>query len=199
MTMKRTVKMKDKQLGFEDYKLPVVRIKMMIDRELYSKEPIDSPEAAVLAMGDLIKDEDRELLCVINVDNRLRPLNAAVVSMGTITYTVAPIVNIFKAGILSNAGGIILMHNHPSGNVTPSKEDDDLTKRVYNLGKLMEIELYDHVIVGVDPSTQKMNYYSYQESYRLNDLSIANRDELVEMMVAEKKPRRRTSKKRKSI
>ena len=179
--------MESKQLNFDDYKLPVVRIKMMLDKELYSNEPINSPEAAVLVMGDLIKDEDRELLCVINVDNRLRPLNAAVVSMGTIAYTVAPIVNIFKAGILSNASGIILLHNHPSGDVTPSREDDDLTKRVYNLGKLMEIELHDHVIVGVDPSTQKTKYYSYQESHRLNNLSIASMDELVEMMAAEKK------------
>ena len=183
-------------LGSGEYKFPVIRIKMVTDKELYSNEPINSPDKAVNIMGELIKDEDRELLCVINVDNRLRPLNAAVVSMGTITYTVAPIVNIFKAGILSNASGIILMHNHPSGNVTPSREDDDLTKKVYNLGKLMEIELHDHVIVGVDPSTQKMNYYSYQESYRLSDLSIANMDELVEMMVAEKKPKKRARNKK---
>ena len=190
--------MKNKQFSFEDYKLPVVRIKMMLDRELYSKEPIDTPEAAVLIMGDLIKDEDRELLCVINLDSRLRALNAAVVSMGTSTYTVAPIVNIFKAGILSNSSGIILMHNHPSGDVTPSIHDDDLTKKIYNLGKLMEIELHDHVIVSTDPSTKKMTYYSYQESYRLNNLSIASMDELVEMMAAEKKPKRRPRKNSKS-
>jgi len=67
--------MKNKQFSFEDYKLPVVRIKMMLDRELYSKEPIDTPEAAVLIMGDLIKDEDREYHGVVALTDGTVPVN----------------------------------------------------------------------------------------------------------------------------
>ena len=182
--------MESKQLNFDEYKLPVIRIKMMLDKELYSNKPLDCPEAAVDVMGDLIKDEDRELLCVINVDNKLRPLNASVVSMGTVNYTIAPIVNIFKAGMLSNASGIVLMHNHPYGEVVPSKEDDDLTAKIYNIGKLLEIPLHDHVIVGVDTATQKTNYYSYNDKNRLIDFTSVHMDDLVKMMAAEKKGNR---------
>lgn len=99
-------------------------------------------------MKDILKDMDRETVMVVNLDNKLRPLNFNMVSVGAINQALMPIQNIFKSSILSNASTILLLHNHPSGDPTPSREDYQATKRVVNAGKLLGINLMDHVIVG---------------------------------------------------
>jgi DNA repair protein RadC len=69
---------------------------------------------------------------------------------------------VFKAALLANASAVILGHNHPSGNVTPSPEDLAITKRIAGGGELMGIQLADHVIVSADGT-----YFSFKESGRL--------------------------------
>jgi DNA repair protein RadC len=68
---------------------------------------------------------------------------------------------IFKEAILSTACSIILCHNHPSGRALPSSEDNSLTDSVAKVGKLLDIRLFDHLIIGGD------SYYSYADEMRL--------------------------------
>ena len=130
------------------YKLHEVCIRLAEGTTLYSTEPMSTPDRAVDVMRKELSQYDREVLCVVNLNSRLKPINFNIVSIGTINQSLADISNIFKSCLLSNASGLLLMHNHPSGDPTPSHEDIALTKRVIAAGKLMGVSCLDHVIIG---------------------------------------------------
>lgn len=143
----------------EPFKLEVVSIRLVKDAPLFSDHKIKSPADAVKVLGDFLCEMDREVMCVINLRADGTPINCNIVSMGTINQTIAEPKEIFKASILSNAAGMLLMHNHPSGELKPSKEDIMTTDRMLKLTELMGIKLADHVIVGGDNS----QYFSFLE------------------------------------
>ena len=99
------------------------------------------------------------LVCVINLKSDGTPINCNFVSMGAINQAVAEPRELFKSAILSNAAKMILVHNHPSGRLEPSKEDTIMTDRILKLSCLLGIPLDDHVIVGGDNS----RYFSFRE------------------------------------
>lgn len=138
------------QYSFDDYRLKEVdvRLKLMDGPSYYSNKPLSSPKDAVDVMRDVLKELDREWVCVVNMDNHLKPVNFNVVSIGSINQSLAPIQNIFKSAILSNCSNLMLLHNHPSGDIEPSSEDRRLTVRLVEAAKLMDMQLLDHVIVG---------------------------------------------------
>ena len=142
------------------YKLKEVCIRLAEGHPLYSDVPLSSPTAALDVMRKELSQYDREVLCVVNLNNKLKPINFNIVSMGSINGSIAAIPNILKSGILSNAYGFLLLHNHPSGDVTPSKDDIQTTRRCVEAGKIMDIPCLDHVIVG--GSTGSM--FSFRES-----------------------------------
>lgn len=142
------------------YKLKEVCIRLAEGHPLYSDVPLSSPTAALDVMRKELSQYDREILCVVNLNNKLKPINFNIVSMGSINGSVAAIPNILKSGILSNAAGFLLLHNHPSGDVTPSKEDITTTRRCVEAGKLMDIPCLDHVIVG----GSNRDMFSFRES-----------------------------------
>lgn len=114
----------------------------------FSEQPVSDPQAAVRLMGEVLKEVDREMVCAVNLDIKNRPINYSVISVGAIDRSLVPVQNIFKPAILSNAAGIILLHNHPSGDVTPSISDIELTNKVVSAGRLMDMPVRDHVIVA---------------------------------------------------
>lgn len=138
------------QYGLGDYQLQEVNVRLCLKEGavLYSTAPLSHPEAARDVMRDVLKDLDREMVCVVNMDNKMKPINYNVVSIGSIDQSMVPIQNVFKSSILSNAASIMLLHNHPSGDVTPSSPDFDVTKRLVESGKLMGIPVIDHLIIG---------------------------------------------------
>jgi hypothetical protein len=71
-------------------------------------------------------------------------------SMGTVNMSLVSPREVFKSAILSNAAGIMLVHNHPSGNPTPSRADLELTKTLWEAARIMDIPLLDHIILGRD-------------------------------------------------
>ncbi len=99
-------------------------------------------------MADEIRDLDKEVLCVLNLDSTNRVINANMVFMGTLNQTIAEPREIFKSALLSNAAHIMLMHNHPSGDVTPSKADLSATSQLELCGNFLKIPVLDHIIVG---------------------------------------------------
>lgn len=156
-------KQTDNQFSFDDYQLKQVdvRLKLMDGPAYYSKTPILNASDAVDVMRDVLKELDREWVCVVNLDNHLKPVNFNVVSIGSINLSLAPVQNILKSGLLSNCNRLILLHNHPSGELTPSDEDNQLTKRVTEAAKLLEMEVLDHVIVG----GQTGEIYSFRQDH----------------------------------
>ena len=132
----------------KQYKLREVRIRLEEGRSLFSDQPMSDPEAALDVMRRELSGYDREVLCVVNLNSRLQPINFHVVSVGDLSQSIAFIPNILKSGILSNAQSFMLLHNHPSGDVSPSQEDILLTRRVLEAGKILGIGCVDHIIVG---------------------------------------------------
>lgn len=143
----------------QKYQLNQVGIRIVKEPPLYSSEPMDSPASAVRLMSELLRQYDRELLCVVNLRNDLKPINVNVVSMGTINGSITHPREILKSAILSNAASIMLFHNHPSGNLTPSVEDINLTDRMAKAGQMLGIPVMDHIIIGNDD-----RYYSFMEN-----------------------------------
>lgn len=125
-----------------------VRIKLVDEAPLYSDRPITSPDLAIDVMRKALSEMDREYCAVVNMDVSGRPLNFNVVSVGDINQTVAPMQNIFKAAILSNAHSIMMFHNHPDGSLTPSRADLITTSKLIEAGNLMNIPVKDHIIIG---------------------------------------------------
>ena len=118
-----------------------------------------SPEDAVDVAGELMCDLDREVFCIINLKADGTPINCHFASMGAIDQAIAEPREVFKAGILSNASKMIPIHNHPSGNLFPSKEDCGITDRLLRLSGLLGIPIVDHIIVGGD----NRKYFSFHE------------------------------------
>ena len=145
--------------GNRPYKLREVRIRLEEGQFLYSDRPLSDPEAALDVMRRELSGYDREVLCVVNLNNRLQPINFHVVSIGDLSQSIAFIPNILKSGILSNAKSFMLLHNHPSGELTPSQDDIQTTRKVVEAGKILGIACVDHVIVGGGTGL----YYSMRE------------------------------------
>lgn len=125
-----------------------VRLKLAEAEPLYSTEQITTPNKAAEVMAQALSQMDREYCCVVNLDGANHPINFNVVSIGDVNQAHVPIQNVFKSAILSNASSIMMFHNHPSGSVQASREDIDVTKRLIEAGKIMNIPVLDHIIVG---------------------------------------------------
>ena len=108
-------------------------------------------------MQDLGVEESRVLL--LNQANRV--IESRLVSRGGLTGTVVDVRDVLRYALLAGATGIILAHNHPSGNTRPSREDDKLTEKMQQAAKTMDIRMMDHIIV-TDGA-----YYSYSDEGRL--------------------------------
>ncbi len=129
-------------------KLDLVRIKLQVDKQLLSEKSIEKPKHAIELLKNEIFDLDREVLVMLNLNIKNQVINASCISVGTINASIASPKEIFKTALLSNATSIIIMHNHPSGDLTPSDADFKLTKEIAKLGNMMGIKLLDHIIVS---------------------------------------------------
>lgn len=118
-----------------------------------SKEAYD----VLLENWDKSKLQFVEQFKVMLLNRSNRVLGVVDVSTGGTSGTVADPKIIFAAGVKSNSSGMILVHNHPSGNRFPSNADNNLTERMVKLGKLMELPVLDHIIVTSE------SYYSYAD------------------------------------
>ena len=148
-------------------KLEQVAIRMVEQPPLYSKEPMNNPDAAIRVMNEFLSQMDRELFCIVNLQADLTPINMNIVSVGSLNEALINPREIFKSAILSNAHSMMLIHNHPSGNLTPSTSDIQTTARMQELGELMGISLVDHIITGRDE-----NYYSFRDKGEFPDSRI---------------------------
>ncbi|KAF5084808.1 hypothetical protein DSECCO2_74040 [anaerobic digester metagenome] len=119
---------------------------------LYDLRRLSTPSEAADLGKRFLEDLDREQVIVCCMDNKNQPVSINVVSVGTLNSSLVHPREVFKTAILSNAANIILFHNHPSGDPEPSQEDIDITTRIKDAGKILGIELLDHIIIGSEES-----------------------------------------------
>lgn len=114
--------------------------------EVPDRPIIDSPEAAAQQLAD-IKDKKQEHLVVLSLDGANRLIAKRVVTIGTLTHSLVHPREVFADAITDRAAGVIVAHNHPSGNPAPSQADKAITKRLADAAELLGIQLVDHLIV----------------------------------------------------
>ena len=124
-----------------------VRVQLIRKCENVQAPKINSPEDVYNLIKHL-KDIDREQLLTICLDIKNNVLSIETTSIGTLTANLVHPREVFKTAILQNAAGIIVAHNHPSGDPAPSQEDLAITKRLFDASKIMDIQFLDHVIIG---------------------------------------------------
>lgn len=133
--------------NIQDGGLELVSVHLVRDGKAgYGK--ITTPGDAVKIMSDIIRDMDREYLCVVNLMNDNMPVNASIVSIGDYSSAEARPVMILRSAVISGASSIIVLHNHTSGTVKPSNADKRVTENLMNACEMMGIRLVDHIIVG---------------------------------------------------
>ena len=137
-----------KDVTAKKYRIKEVRVRLAEGSGLYSDRQMDTPDAAVEVMKKELSQYDREVLVVVNLNSHLNPINFNIVSVGDLTSTIASIPNLLVSGILSNSSSFLVLHNHPSGDLTPSAEDITMTRRVIEAGNLIGIPCVDHIIVA---------------------------------------------------
>lgn len=115
---------------------------------LYGDRRIHTSKMAAELGREIIRDADKEHLVICCVDVKQQPVSLEVVAIGTATQCVVGMKEVFRNAILSNAEGILVFHNHPSGDTLPSKEDFIITKKLRASGELLGIPVVDHIILG---------------------------------------------------
>ena len=127
----------------------VVSLKMVKEKSsLYAHRKITSPSDAADLLRDFLENSDREMFLVCCLDSKNQPTCINVVSIGTLNSSLVHPREVFKAAILANSHSILVAHNHPSDDLSPSKEDITVTQRLNDAGKLIGINLIDHIIIG---------------------------------------------------
>ncbi|MCL9971683.1 DNA repair protein RadC [Anoxybacillus kestanbolensis] len=127
----------------------IVSLKLVRESSvLYKERQVKSPEDAYKLLKPFLVDADREVFVVVCLDTKNQPTAIHVCHVGSLNASIVHPREVFKSAILANAAAILVAHNHPSTDPTPSREDIEVTRRLMEAGRIVGIELLDHVIVG---------------------------------------------------
>lgn len=135
------------KLRTSPYKVRVMLVREKA-QEKRARPIIKSPDDVYNLIGKDIRYLDREAMYTIYLDSRNKVLGTEMISLGTLNANLIHPRELFKGAILISAASIILVHNHPSGEPAPSEDDIEITKRVVKAGKILGIDVLDHVIIG---------------------------------------------------
>jgi DNA repair protein RadC len=133
-------------------------------KDLREESPVlDNPDA----VADLLREENRqyqvEHFQVLLLNTRRRLIRVETISQGTLDTILVHPREVFKMAIAANASAIVLVHNHPSGDPTPSEADIKVTRDLIRAGKLLKIDVLDHVILGRLSKERQQDYASLRE------------------------------------
>lgn len=144
------------QNGAQDHYYEV-SVRLVRKRRKRKASPIICSPKEAFGLMQHLGVYDREVFYCLHLDTRNRLVSYEEVSKGTVNASLVHPREVYKAAILSSANAIVLVHNHPSGDPSPSREDLDITGRLQKAGDILGIEVLDHIIIGDD------TFYSLKE------------------------------------
>jgi len=133
-----------------------------IARESMKSSPINNPKRIYDFMAPQLRLHSTERLYVLLTDTQLNHIRTITISKGTVNQTTCHPRDVLRPVIQQQAYGFVLVHNHPSGNPSPSQPDDLMTERIQQAAEIMQVRFVDHVIIG-QSIDGKDPYYSYRE------------------------------------
>lgn len=140
--------------GIKDDKAAALSAAFEISRRVqsqsrfFSEKKITSPKEIGEIFIPILRDEVKEHFIVVCLSSSNRIIRYESISIGNLNSSIVHPREIFKAAIENNSANIILVHNHPSGNPEPSNEDIAVTKKLVEAGKIMDIQVFDHIIIA---------------------------------------------------
>ena len=138
--------------------------KRILLKDVKKLEILDNPKIIWESSRYLLNNKKQEYFYCLYFDNKQRLIERKLLFMGTINRSVTHMREIFKEAYKLSASSIVCIHNHPSNDVTPSKEDIKFTKNLFKTGELQGIPVADHIIIGDD------SYYSFYEHINILNL-----------------------------
>ena len=132
-------------------------------QEPLSHQKLDSPDLIYQLLGDEMRMLRTESLRVVLLDTRYRLMRIESVSVGSMNESIAHPREIFRPAITYSAYAVIVVHNHPSGDPSPSQTDHSLTRRLAEAAELLQIKLLDHIVIGA-PLEGNPGYFSFKEA-----------------------------------
>jgi len=142
------------------YRIPIYQVKLVRDgSQKAERKKVSQPAVAAEVLWQFLEGADREHFVVVLLDTQNQIIGIHTVTVGTLDASLVHPREIFKAAILANAAAILLAHNHPSGDPTPSAEDRSVTRLLVDAGVALGIEVLDHVVLGDSP-----RYCSFREA-----------------------------------
>lgn len=133
-------------------------------REEVSRADMSTPEAVYRYLAGELRYERQENFVTLLLDTHRRLIRRCNISKGTANRALVHPRDVFREAILSNASSIVVVHNHPSGDTTPSKQDRELTRALADAGDALLIPLIDHVIIGAESAAGTLPYYSFRSN-----------------------------------
>ncbi|TSA51866.1 MAG: DNA repair protein RadC [Actinobacteria bacterium] len=147
-----------------NYHIPIYKLSLSRDGSVAAeRKTVSKSQDLYPLLASYFEHHDREEMLVVLLDAKHRIVGLHTVSIGSLTLSIVHPRETFKAAIVSNCAAIILAHNHPSGDPTPSEEDRILTKRLKQGGELLGIPVLDHLVIG------EGKYVSFADHGWLND------------------------------
>jgi DNA repair protein RadC len=131
------------------YHIPIYKVQLIRDgsQPAYNKI-IHRPVEVYEFLKDFLGGLDRENFVAVFLDSKNKVIGINTIAVGTLSYAPVHPREVFKAAILCNAVGVILAHNHPSGDPSPSSADLSVTKQLKEAGEIIGIDIIDHVVIG---------------------------------------------------
>lgn len=153
---------------FPKKQVSVVHLQLVREsKSLYGMGRILSPDKAAEIVRPLCCMSDREILMVMSFNNQMEPQAVEIAAVGGRNSCVADVPNLFKHVLLNNGACIMCFHNHPSGDIEPSWQDRQITKRIFEAGEILGIPLKDHIILGAGN-----NYFSFRKNGLLRESDV---------------------------
>ncbi|HEY5036711.1 MAG TPA: DNA repair protein RadC [Chthoniobacterales bacterium] len=132
-------------------------------RETLARQKIDTPELLYELLGPEMRALHKESLRVVLLDTRYHLLRIEEISLGSVNESIAHPRDVFRPAFIYSAFAVVVVHNHPSGDPSPSQADHSLTRRLREAAELLQIRLLDHLIFGA-PAADRAPYFSFKEA-----------------------------------
>lgn len=130
-----------------------------LQREHRVRQPVlASPRSVWRHLSLELRDRQRERFLVLCLNARNELLREVVISVGSLNASIVHPREVFRPALATAAAALVIAHNHPSGDPTPSREDREVTKVLQKAGRLLEVPLHDHIIIGAD------SYFSFRDA-----------------------------------